>query len=345
MFSDYYKILGVAPNATDAQIKSAYKSLAKIHHPDKNIGNPNSEEIFKNIGMAYQTLSDPWKRMSYDFKREHLDNPNHPIAPPPLNPNRNKRWKAAAQPSNIKIALVVISIFTIISVGGYYFYGFMNRLAAQDAYVSGMAFEQSKDITSAFLAYSEAITFDPQYANAYYRRGLLQSRFLGNHKMALYDLNQAIAAAIPLATYYFDAAKIALLLPDVSKASQYLDSCTHRFPNYDSAWFYKAEIAYHEQGHYKTAKTAYKNVIDLKPKAAEAYAGIGLCEFQLLNYKSSISNFNTALQLKPSEPQWLYYRGMSKYLLKLTAAACKDWQRASIVGSQQADNCLGKYCQ
>ncbi len=345
MFTDYYKILGVAPTATDAQIKSAYKSLAKIHHPDKNIGDPASEEIFKNIGMAYQTLSDPWKRMSYDFKREHLDNPNHPIAPPPLNANRNKRWKATVQPSNVKIATVVIGFLIIISVVGYYFYGFMNSLAAKEAYVSGIDYEKKQDITAAFLAYSEAITFDPQYANAYYKRGLLQSRFLANHKMALYDLNQAIALGTPLASYYFEAAKIAILLPDATKALQYLDSCVYRFPKYDSAWFYIAEINFHGKEHYQLAKVAYQKVIDLKPKAAEAYAGLGLCEFQLKNFKSSVNNFNTALQLKPSQPQWLYGRGMSKYKLKLTVAACKDWHSASILGSRQAHHSIGKYCQ
>lgn len=53
---NYYEILGVTPNATLKEVKSAYKKMAKIHHPDKNNGDKNSEEIFKKITHAYQEL-------------------------------------------------------------------------------------------------------------------------------------------------------------------------------------------------------------------------------------------------------------------------------------------------
>jgi DnaJ family protein C protein 7 len=56
---DYYKILGVDQNATDAEIKKAYRKLAIIHHPDKNPGDPDAEARFKDISEAYETLIDP----------------------------------------------------------------------------------------------------------------------------------------------------------------------------------------------------------------------------------------------------------------------------------------------
>lgn len=56
---DYYKILGVDKNADDNQIKKAYRKLAIIHHPDKNPGDDAAAERFKDIGEAYETLSDP----------------------------------------------------------------------------------------------------------------------------------------------------------------------------------------------------------------------------------------------------------------------------------------------
>lgn len=63
---DYYKILGVDKNATDEQIKSAYRTLAKKHHPDMNNGNKQSEEMFKKINEAYEKLSDPLSKSAYD---------------------------------------------------------------------------------------------------------------------------------------------------------------------------------------------------------------------------------------------------------------------------------------
>lgn len=65
---DYYKILGVSRKATLEEIKAAYHSLAKQHHPDKNNGNAQSEELFKQITQAYETLNDPQKRKDYDAK-------------------------------------------------------------------------------------------------------------------------------------------------------------------------------------------------------------------------------------------------------------------------------------
>ncbi len=56
---DYYKILAVAKDADDKEIKKAYRKLAVVHHPDKNPGDENAEARFKDIGEAYETLSDP----------------------------------------------------------------------------------------------------------------------------------------------------------------------------------------------------------------------------------------------------------------------------------------------
>lgn len=56
---DYYKILSVDQNAGEAEIKKAYRKLAIIHHPDKNPDDEQAAERFKDIGEAYETLSDP----------------------------------------------------------------------------------------------------------------------------------------------------------------------------------------------------------------------------------------------------------------------------------------------
>ena len=63
---DYYQILGVKKNATEEEIKKAYRGLAKKHHPDKNKGNKEAENKFKEISEAYAVLSDKEKREQYD---------------------------------------------------------------------------------------------------------------------------------------------------------------------------------------------------------------------------------------------------------------------------------------
>ena len=63
---DYYEVLGVSRNASDQEIKSAYRKLALQYHPDRNPGNHEAEEKFKEAAEAYSVLSDAQKRASFD---------------------------------------------------------------------------------------------------------------------------------------------------------------------------------------------------------------------------------------------------------------------------------------
>jgi molecular chaperone DnaJ len=65
-YKDYYKILGVGRDASQKEIKEAYRRLARQYHPDANPGDKEAEEKFKEINEAYEVLSDPKKRQQYD---------------------------------------------------------------------------------------------------------------------------------------------------------------------------------------------------------------------------------------------------------------------------------------
>ena len=63
---DYYEVLEVSRTASAPEIKKAYLTLAKKHHPDQNTNNPDAEKKFKEISEAYDTLKDEQKRAAYD---------------------------------------------------------------------------------------------------------------------------------------------------------------------------------------------------------------------------------------------------------------------------------------
>ena len=63
---DYYEVLGVEKTCDDGQLKSAFRKLAMIHHPDRNGGAAEATVKFKEINEAYTILSDPNKRAAYD---------------------------------------------------------------------------------------------------------------------------------------------------------------------------------------------------------------------------------------------------------------------------------------
>ena len=66
MSKDYYQVLSLSKNASQDEIKKAYRKLAFKYHPDRNKGDKAKEEKFKEASEAYQVLSDPKKRSQYD---------------------------------------------------------------------------------------------------------------------------------------------------------------------------------------------------------------------------------------------------------------------------------------
>ncbi|KAF2020443.1 TPR-like protein [Aaosphaeria arxii CBS 175.79] len=70
---DYYKILGIEKDATEQEVKKAYRKLAIVHHPDKNPGDEEAAERFKEIQEAHETLSDSQKRARYDSGEDLID--------------------------------------------------------------------------------------------------------------------------------------------------------------------------------------------------------------------------------------------------------------------------------
>src|SRR5512143_1206631 len=63
---DYYDLLGISRNASEADIKKAFRKLARKYHPDVNPGSKTSEQMFKEINEAYEVLSDAKKKQQYD---------------------------------------------------------------------------------------------------------------------------------------------------------------------------------------------------------------------------------------------------------------------------------------
>ena len=82
-FRDYYETLGVSKTATESEIKSAFRKLARKHHPDVAKDKKTAEEKFKQINEAYEVLSDPEKRQKYDQLGADWNQPGGGFQPPP----------------------------------------------------------------------------------------------------------------------------------------------------------------------------------------------------------------------------------------------------------------------
>jgi curved DNA-binding protein len=102
-YKDYYKILGVERNATEAEIKSAFRKLALQYHPDRNQGNLQAEEKFKEINEAYEVLSDTDKRAHYDQLGDSYSRWRQQGAPGGFNWNDWASAQRAGTPGGVRV--------------------------------------------------------------------------------------------------------------------------------------------------------------------------------------------------------------------------------------------------
>lgn len=211
MASTFYEILGVSRNAQDAEIKKAFKELAKKYHPDKHPGELFYEEHFKKINEAYQTLSDPKARKVYDLKLFYAYN-----TPPRQNPvsgyqqqtyqrpqqsysqpnykktsssNSSTRAKAEQQKLN-KYYLYVGIIAVVFIISCYWFYNFMNDYSSKQYFTQGLREELNGNEIQAMNYYFAALEKNLDNPEVNEKIGDIYTKLAHNNSLELfyYDL-------------------------------------------------------------------------------------------------------------------------------------------------------------
>ena len=99
---DHYKILGIAHTASEKEIKSAYRSLARKYHPDVNQGNKDFEEKFKEVTEAYSFLSDEKQRYLFDLAQGYKKINNEQQKQPQHQTKRNPTQAPSKKPDTSK---------------------------------------------------------------------------------------------------------------------------------------------------------------------------------------------------------------------------------------------------
>lgn len=145
-FKDYYKILGVEPDADSKAIKTAYRKLARQYHPDMN-PDKGAEDKFKEVAEAYEALKEPGRRAEYDELREYGGRSGAGFEPPP-------GWRSGSGPSAQQFEGDFSDFFNSMFGGDRGFQGRSN-LRGQDAELEMPIFlEDTLDETSKLVEYS-----------------------------------------------------------------------------------------------------------------------------------------------------------------------------------------------
>lgn len=203
MASTFYEVLGVSRFATDADIKKAFKELAKKYHPDKHPGEKFYEEHFKKINEAHQTLSNPQARQRYDLRVFYSQN-----TPPPqqkykqstnqqrttsqkqtpyTNYKKPQANRSAASQKKLNKYYVYIGIGAFVFIMACtWFYNFMNAYASDKYYAEGLKEEQKGNNVKAMGYFFSSLEKDLNNPKVNEKVGDIYTKLAQNNSLELF---------------------------------------------------------------------------------------------------------------------------------------------------------------
>ncbi|MEN7546650.1 DnaJ domain-containing protein [Rapidithrix thailandica] len=297
--NSYYDILGIRTDATQAEIKSAYKKLALQYHPDRNPHNPRAEELFKIINNAYQVLSDEHKKAQYDlllsyytFQTSTTYSQNHQYhsayqaekTAPKKNTGRSTIFQSYSKEDRIrdeKIALYWISAFMGVMVLVIVIFGFVNSYINQ---------QHEKEMQKARMAlYGKALEY---YRNQQYRLTLNELDSLVSLRPE--DLEAQLFKDRVLSKVK-DQLEIDFENQAYQKALKNLQIIQDFEYNLPIRYYYKLSICYQQLNMYDEAIEVLSTIINTNPydlKARMEIANIYIDNYQ--NYRAALKHLDEA---------------------------------------------------
>lgn len=357
-----YDILGISSKATNEEIKQAYKTLAKKHHPDKNPGDSWHEEQFKRINQAYQILSNPSKRILYDGRLEYeaylRQRPvNNTTTTPRSYPETQRKTSSYQNTtssqekayfltfSNTRINLWVVCYYVVaIALLGMY-YEYQDYLKVQYLVLEAQQHEKDGQLDYAITSYSRAISLDKDFSEAYEKRGILKLKLNNDLYGALRDFSKAIEIeGSPEDSLTFKRGKCLFYLKEYQSAILDFNTIiSNPEATIDSAFYFKAESNFH-LNQMNTAIPDYSKFITLTPNSGEAHWKRGICYYRSKDYRKALPDYNFTIGWQPENGENYYYRGIINFALKDSTNGCKDFHDSFLLGYTESLKVTDKYC-
>ena len=199
----------------------------------------------------------------------------------------------------------------------------------------GVINHQKRAFSKAIKDYDQAITLDPQYAEAYYNRGLAKGA-QGRHEEAIHDFTQAIAINSKYVEVYYNRGFAKYKLGRNEEAIEDYDQTIALDSKHVYAYNNRG-IAKGEMGNYAEAIQDYDRAIALDSKDAIAYNNRGLAKGEMGNYAEAIKDYDQAIAINPREASAYNNRGLAKFESGEHEEAIKDFDQAIKLDSTYID--------
>ncbi|PSR55177.1 molecular chaperone DnaJ [Adhaeribacter arboris] len=360
MNQNYYTILEINPSATNAEIKAAYKRLARLYHPDKHQGNRLFEEKFKVVNEAYQILSDERKRAIYDLKLQYLVLQYQAMQQAPYQTpivtrepasysERHYRTipKREFQRKDLKI---IIGIFIGIIIASLLVKLLMDHITGMSNYRAALQYTKMEQWSLAHSLLTKTIYFKPNFADAYSRRARIEMNIYQNYPAAIADLDEAIKRTEqPRADLFYDKGRCYEKLQRDTLAEAQMTKALQANQVYTPAYFERGMIRATLLNTYPQAIQDFNSFLKFSGANAkmrnEALLYRGYCYYLLGQADKSIPDYEQALAADTQSGRLLYLLGKAYYDLDRKDEACRNFLQAYKRGYASAAYDLYQYCR
>ena len=361
MLPNYYLILGISETATQLEIKAAYRSLAKLHHPDKHQGSAVKERLFKEINEAYSVLSHTDTKFAYDKQFFYRPEPvtqtyQRDRRPPPFYAPQRQPYHYAPRQSTYtgtkyvyskwtlmygKIFVVGLTMFVVL-LPIFLEYSFSNYF-----YNKGLVALANKEYYSAEGYFIDAMR-DLGGSNtiAAIKAAELKLAFNSNFEaLNFIDIGLRFSVkSVNKARLYYLQGVVFRNLAEHENADMAFQNALKWQYNKDSVYTALAPIYAYELKIYDKALAGYDSLITYEQNNYDHFLHRGFCYQKLNNHQQAIDDFNYFINNKGLNGSVLYLKAISEVRLDKLDSACINFHLAEDMGIVNAQTFITLYC-
>ncbi len=344
---DFYQILEVDYNAGPRAIQLAFHRMAKTYHPDKNPGDRQAEERFKQISLAYKTLSHPVRKSHYDLKLYYGTTTRTKYnvrrgyararAYKTAKRTYTKRARILGGVSVVVILLVVLSIsFLLIRYNSTY------------NFHRGLSNFQNQRFSAAYFNLKHSLgPLNPYQAAAHLLMADICFYQQADNNLTIEHLNKALEANPTdsiKARLYFLKGKVDYQREQYNRAYLWFEESIRLLPALDSAYWQLAEMDTFIFGRFQAAREHYNTLTKLNDGYFDAFIGLAYCNHHLGRHQEAIEAIDQSLTIRHDVPVAYYLKAISAQLLDQKSTACDNFRYAGNLGLQAAQDSIEVYC-
>jgi len=351
MLSDYYQILGVPASASPLDIKLAYRKMAKEHHPDKHQGAKEKQELFKLINEAYDVLSHPDKKITYDKQRLRArmhtrDLKRTTYQPYQYQPAYNYRttkyvyskWTLMYGKIFVVILIMVVILFPIMLEYWFSIY----------FYNEGMHDLRNEKYESALMNFDKAMRdLGGKNTEAAIKGAEIMRKFKSNYEVLNYTrlgLSFAVKRANKARLYFLQGQSQRHVYQSRQAALSFNQALAMRFDP-DSVYEELAPLYTYQLKQYHQALSAYDSLITHFPDRPQYLLHRGFCLQKLGEHQPAIRDFSKYLKYDLMNGSALYLKAISQLAIHQKDSACHNFQLALDHGIVNAATFITLNCQ